>query len=231
MGRIRINPSERAIILGRTGSGKTEWVKAMLRAMSKTYPIVIIDPKADWLGTFPMWEEKKRNPGTVDKPHLTTAFNPKFHVQCMQLNMTRTPVELSQACMDILAYGRKTRKGIFVYFDECTNIATSSNIPPGVADLWTMGRSLKVGAWIGNQRALRIPEIFKSQAEMFVIFDLPGSKDRKDIAEYTHTPELEEMEQVPEFHYWYFHRKSMRHAELRAPLELGEKVETEKVRT
>lgn len=227
--QINIDPSERLIAIGRTGAGKTEWVKAMLRVAAKSYPVVIIDPKADWLGQFPAWETKKKQPGTVDKPHLTRVFNPKFHVQVMQLNMTDHAEALSKACEDILAWGRRTRRGIMVYFDECTNIATSTRIPPGVSALWTMGRSLNVGAWIGNQRSLRIPEIFKSQAESFVVFDLPGPRDRKDVAEYTHTPAIEEMEEVPLYHYWYFHRKAMRHAVLMPPLDLGERVQSERV--
>lgn len=227
--RIRIDPSERLIAIGRTGAGKTQWVKSMLRAISKSYPVVIIDPKADWLGQFPTWA-KGREKGSVDKPHLTRVFNPKYHVQCMQLNMTDNEPELSKACEDILAWGRKTRRGIFVYFDECTNIATSTRIPPGVSALWTMGRSLKVGAWIGNQRALRIPEIFKSQAESFVVFDLPGKRDRLDVADYTNTPEIVEEEHIPEYSYWYLHRKTMRHAVLMPPLNIEEKVSREVVR-
>lgn len=227
--KVKIDPSERAIILGRTGSGKTEWVKCMLRAAAKTYQIVIIDPKADWLGQFPEWA-KKREKGTVDKPHLTRVFTPKFHVQCMQLNMTDHEDELSQACTDILDYARKTRRGMIVYFDECTNIATSTRIPRGVSALWTMGRSLNVGAWIGNQRSLRIPEIFKSQAELFVVFDLPGARDRKDIADYIHTPAIEEQEYTPPYWYWYFHRKDMRQAEYNPPLDLTKQVKTEKVK-
>jgi hypothetical protein len=93
-----------------------------------------------------------------------------------------------------------------------------------------MGRALGVGAWVGNQRSLGIPEIFKSQAESFVIFDLPGERDRKDAAYYVHTPQLEEMEEVPQYHYWYFHRKHMRSAVLMPPLNIDKPIVKERLK-
>jgi len=230
--RIRIDPSERLIALGRTGAGKTQWTKSMLRAVNKNYPIVIVDPKAFWLGRNPVWAGK-REKGTVDKPRLVTQFDKKIAdkrgVQLVQFDAINNLADLNKLCDDILEYAR-THGEIFVNFDECEGIATATKTPIGVNKLWKQGRGLGVGAWVGNQRSLGIPEIFKSQAEAFVVFDLPGERDRKDVAYYVHTPEVEAMETVPPFHYWYFHRKLMRHAELMPPLDLSKQIKKETVK-
>jgi len=229
--KIRIDPTERMILLGRTGSGKTEFARHFLRTISKYYPIVIIDPKALWLGRAPRWA-KGSEPGTVDRPRLiTNKFDRKIAnqrgVQLAQFDSLNDPNELNELCFDILSYGRKQGE-IFLYIDETDGIATATKIPPGISRIWKQGRALGVGAWIANQRALGIPEIFKSQAESFVIFDLPGERDRKDISYYVHTPEIVEMDTVPEYHYWYFHRKQMRSARLMPPLNIKKPIKVKK---
>lgn len=232
MHRVRIDASERLIALGRTGAGKTEWVKAMLTVVNKKFPVVIIDPKALWLGRNPKWAEKDK-PGTLDRPRLMTKFDHKLArkkgVQLFQFDALSNLSELNELCYACLNFGRKSGE-IFVYFDECEGIASPARTPHGVQRLWKMGRALGVGAWISNQRALGIPEIFKSQAESFVIFDMPGKNDRKNIADYVHTPEIMSDEPIEDYHYWYFHRKLMRAASLMPPLNLGERVKAESVK-
>lgn len=228
---IKIDPSERLLALGRTGSGKTEWMKTFLRVINQSYPLVIVDPKALWLGKRPTWA-KNSEYGTVDKPRLMTHFDKKIAdkrgVQLFQFDNTNNLDALNQLCMDVLDYARRTRE-LFVDFDECEGVASANKIPYGVNRCWKMGRALGVGCWIGNQRSLGIPEIFKSQAESFVVFDLPGERDRADAAYYTHTPQIEDMDIVPDYHYWYFHRKLMRHAVYMPPLNLKAQVKKEKV--
>lgn len=232
MPRIRIDASERLIALGRTGAGKTEWVKSMLEVVNRKFPVVIIDPKAMWCGKNPKWAEDKQV-GTVDKPRLMDKFDHKLAikrgVQCFQFDAISNLNELNELCYKVLAYGRKHGE-IFVYFDECEGIASPSKTPHGVSRLWKMGRALGVGAWISNQRALGIPEIFKSQAESFVIFDLPGHNDRKNIAEYVHTPAIMNEEPLEAFNYWYFHRKLMRSAQLMPPLDLKQRIKSERAK-
>jgi hypothetical protein len=204
----------------------------MLTVVNRSFPIVIIDPKALWLGRNPTWAGR-REKGTIEKPRLMQDFDPKIAdkrgVQIFQFDAISDVEALNKLCFDVLDYGRKHGE-IFVDFDECEGIATANKAPHGVNRLWKMGRALGVGAWVCNQRSLGIPEIFKSQAESFVIFDLPGARDRADAAYYTHTPAIEQAEVLPDYHWWYFHRKLMRTAELQPPLDLGKKVKGEKVK-
>lgn len=222
---IRIDPSERLLAIGRTGSGKTEWMKMFLEVVNRSYPLVILDPKALWLGKRPEFE--KKGPGTIWKPRLMQAFDRKIAdkggVQLFQWDNDAQPAEIDQLCNDLLEYARKTRE-IFLDVDECEGIATATKTPRGIKKVWKMGRALGLGAWIGNQRSLGIPEIFKSQAESFTVFDLPGDRDREDAAAYTHTPEIEDME-LPDYQYWYFHRKLMKQAVLMPPLDLTKRVQ------
>src|SRR6266568_8138594 len=113
--KLTIDPSERWIILGKTGSGKTQFSKHLLREVSKAMPVVIIDPNELWLGKFPQWETSRKKPGTIDKPHLIDKFNPKWHVQCLQPDVDGSEPDerLERLCYDILKAENR-----FVYFDE-----------------------------------------------------------------------------------------------------------------
>lgn len=219
--KINIDPSHRWLFLGATGTGKSEGAKYFLRKVAGRYPVVIVDPKEFWLGRNPKWAGR-REPGTIDKPRLVEKFNEKLGVQCYQPDVPGGDGPLlDEFCYRILDYGRK-KGGIFVYFDECDGIATANVIPRGLSALWKKGRALEVGAWIGNQTATGIPKIFKSQAETWVVFDVPDPDDRKLIATSTASPHVE-VERLPKFHYWYFHRHDLHEAVHMPPLDIKNK--------
>lgn len=216
MVKISIDPTERVLIIGKTGGGKTVLAKHFLKEIAKKYRVVIIDPKHMWLGKYPKWA-KNNEKGTVEKPRLVTSFNPKLSVQCFQPTMPAHRDErLDKLCFDILKQGKT-----FVFFDELSTVATATQIPDGFSALWTQGRQIEVAAWCATQRPLRIPEIVKSQSEKWFIFDMPGPKNKKEIAEYTDTPDIEST-RIPKFVYWYYDQPNMDHAIVRPPLEYKE---------
>ncbi len=180
---LRIDPSERWLILGKTGSGKSEYVKYLLRMVAKQYPVVIVDPKEFWLGKKPEWAGRKE-PGTVDKPHLVNEFNPKWRVQLLQPD-EEDDNRLEHLCRAILKRGN-----IFVYFDETEGIATATHVPAYIRRVWKTGRSLGVGAWAATQVPTGIPKLFKSQAEHFVVMKV-GEEDAELAASLVHVPEEE----------------------------------------
>lgn len=179
---IKIDPSERWIFLGKTGSGKTVLVKHFLREVSKLYPVVIIDPKEFWLGKYPKWGEKKEL-GTIDKPRLIDTFNPKWRVQCLQPS-PEDPLDdrLERLCWEVLKRG-----DIFLYFDETENIATAHNVPRHISGIWKTGRAKNVGAWVSTQAPSGIPMIMKSQAEHIVALKV-GHQDVDLVSELVQAP-------------------------------------------
>lgn len=208
--KLEIKPSERLMIMGKTGSGKTEWEKFMLRRIARVMPVVIIDPKMFWLGENPVWA-KGKNPGTIDAPRLVKAFNPKFWVQVVQ------PDEYDSQFERFLK-GILRNKYVFTCLDETDGLCTSTSVPMAIRKVWKQGRVLKIGASAGSQTYSGIPRIFKSQAEKFVLFRV-GDEDIEDAANLVHTlPEI--VANLGEYEYIYYDSTSMDHGIWCPPIDI-----------
>jgi energy-coupling factor transporter ATP-binding protein EcfA2 len=196
--KFHIDPSERWIIIGKTGSGKSEFAKYMLREIAKKYPVVIIDPKEFWMGRSPQFETNRKKPGTIDKPHRVNSFNPKFRVQLLQPDPDDPDDErLARMCKAVLDHG-----DVFMYFDESEDIATAHAVPYYIRRIWKTGRAKGVGAWVSTQAPTGIPRIFKSQAEHFITFKV-GEQDVDTVADLVHA-DPEEVRKLQKFHYLYY---------------------------
>jgi energy-coupling factor transporter ATP-binding protein EcfA2 len=217
-----IDPSERVIIIGKTGSGKTEWAKYHLRIVAQHMPVVIIDPKEFWLGKHPQWEMERRKPGSVDKPHLINAFNPKYNVQILQPDEDSADHRLEKLCYDTID---RLTDGEFqcmmLYFDETEDIATAYSIPRYIRRVWKTGRALGLGAWVSTQVPTGIPRIFKSQAEKFITFQV-GDEDVGLVASIMHTTS-EAVASLGQYEYLYYDNKSMQNAVWMPPVPFKEK--------
>ena len=210
--QIDIKPSERVMIMGKTGSGKTEWERFMLRRIAQYMPVVIVDPKMFWLGDNPEWATGKSS-GTIDHPRLVKWFNPKYWVQCVQPDEYDTSFE--KFLKNILR-----NKYIYTCFDETDGLCTATMVPTGIRKVWKQGRVLKVGASAGSQTYSGIPRIFKSQAEKFVLFKV-GDEDIEDAAALLHCLP-EEVANLGDFEWMYYDSASMDNGIWMPPIDLEE---------
>jgi DNA helicase HerA-like ATPase len=216
---MRIDPSERWIIIGKTGSGKTEFCKYLLREVAKKWPVIIIDPKELWLGKgkgrrAKEWAQGK-DPGTIDKPHLVRRFNPKFRVQCIQPEDMDEDGRLASLSYRLLKMGDR-----FYYIDETEGLATATMVPLYLRKIWKTGRAWNIGAWACSQTPSGIPRIFKSQAEHFIVFKV-GEQDAELASELVKvTPE--EIRALRRYEYFYYNT-DMERGEWHAPIPLEKK--------
>lgn len=215
MSKLVIHPSERWIFLGKTGSGKTELVKYLLRQVSLKMPVVIIDPKEFWLGPNPTWAAKK-DLGSIDRPRLVDSFNSKWHVQCLQPDPDDIEDNrLSRMCFDVLKRGN-----ILLYFDETEDVATAHQVPRHIRRIWKTGRALNVGAWVSTQAPAGIPKIFKSQAEHFITLKV-GQEDIDHVAALVHAAPDQVRGLKP--YEWLYYNTKLDQAEWNAPIPFKEK--------
>ncbi len=222
---ITIDPSERMIIVAKTGAGKTVWAKYMLRIVAQHMPVVIVDPKELWLGRGrggrpEDWEMDKKKPGTIDKPHLINAYNPKWHVQLLQPDVDGEAEDprLPKLCYDIF----KHHGGVFVYFDETEGIATATHVPAYIRKIWKTGRAHNIGAWCATQAPKGIPRIFKSQAEKFVAMRV-GEEDIDFTAALVHA-DKEELRNLGKYEWLFYDTNEMDYAEWQPPVPLEKDV-------
>lgn len=202
MAKLTIDAHERYCILGKTGSGKTEWVKYMLRLVSRKMPVVIVDIKEQWLGDYPVWETNKKERGTIDKPWLIDEFDPKKWVQCLQPDELGSGDErLEKLCYELLKYRNR-----FIYFDETEGLCTANSVPQGIRRIWKTGRSKGIGAWVATQTPSGIPRIFKSQADKFFTFQV-GMED-VDLAAMIGHVERDALAELEPFEYFFYDTKN-----------------------
>lgn len=213
---IEIKPSQRWLLMGPTRCGKTEFSKFMLRNISKRMPVFIVDPKCFWLGDNPVWETDKRKLGTIDKPHLVTRYNPKLWVQVIQ------PIKYDDN-LDRSFDAIIKQKYVYVHTDDNLGLCDANSVPDGFRKVCQMGAALHIGFNDCAQTVERIPGIFKSQAENFVVFNM-GQVAIEKLKEVSHLVQVtvEELMDLEEYEYILFQRGKMKQGLWMPPLELSE---------
>lgn len=211
---MRIDPSERWIIVGKTGSGKSEFCKYLLREVAKKWPVIIIDPKELWLGKgkgrkATDWASNKE-PGTIDKPHLINEYNPKWRVQCLQPDEDDEDGRLYELCNAVMKRG-----DIFLFFDETEGLATATHVPKYMRKIWKTGRAWNIGAWACTQTPSGIPRMLKSQAEHFIVMKV-GEQDAELCADLVKVPE-DEVKALKKYE-WIYYNTDMDMGEWNPPI-------------
>ena len=222
-----IRGDQRVTFIGQTGSGKSVVARYFLKlARAKGWRIVIIDPKKDWMKYLGQkMPFAKDGLGTVDSPWLVGEFYDKFAVQIFQ------PLEWNDDCKFFFQDIIKTGNTI-VYTDEITQLATANNVPKELKVIWTQGRALNIGAWCATQRPLGIPEIIKSQSEVWFLFRVNSKDDREVVKGYIPldgTPEVID-KPLPKYEFWYWD-DTLEHPIHVAPLKLEEISHVSQTRT
>lgn len=173
--------TDRVVVVGRTGSGKSQFAIALLSTRNwDEIPWFIIDFKGEDLIEDILDECK----GTIS--HVRVTENPPaapglYYVK-VRPKLDDIAIEIFlQKIYDRASNGRK-RKGSGIFIDE------GYGLPPNSAFfdiILTQGRSLGIPVIVLYQRPVHMSRFAVTQASFIAVFALQDLKDKKRVMEYT----------------------------------------------
>lgn len=178
---IRINNSDRVLILGTTGSGKTVLSKYLLADQSR---LIVIDPKHTY-------KADRLNKNRMKYP----AFTKNFRL------LVRPGRADDERLADFLLTAFK-KKDVTIYNDELA--VMEERYPATVSilkEIALTGREKRVSLWNATQRPRFIQTLFKTESEVWFTFRLQSEEDRKHVAGYIGN---EAESPIPLHQFWYY---------------------------
>lgn len=176
---IKILNSDRVILIGKTGSGKTTLVKYMLPRVNR---VIAIDPKH-----------------TLNIPGFKRSFKIPMLSKSFQI-IVRPKRSDDEKLYDLILKADKMRN-VTIYVDE---LATLADVFPEstalLADIARTGREKRVALWTATQRPRNIPRVFMTETEIFFVFRLRSGDDRIYVKGYAGD---EVIDQIPNYQFWY----------------------------
>lgn len=164
--------TERALFVGRTGSGKTLLSERMLRY----FPFVaVLDMKRrlDWEG----YEVHERLEPLSRSEHTHLIYKPSWQEQ-------RPPKgEYWSSFIEEFFRWVYERGNTVTYVDEVMRCTHGDDMPEYYHALTTTGRELYLPVWSATQRPKKIPQVLLSETEHFMIFDLQLAQDEERMEE------------------------------------------------
>lgn len=165
--------SERALFVGRTGSGKTTLVEKMLSYFGS---VVVLDVKNRL-----MWEGYERHTtlaSLASSQHTHLIYAPSWE----ELRYDPRREHWSPFIEEFYRWVY-VRGNTVVYTDEVMGVTRGEEMPEFYRAGVTRGRELYVSMWSATQRPMRIPQVLLSEAEHFYVFNLQLGQDMAKVEE------------------------------------------------
>jgi len=187
--------TQRHLIIGRTGSGKTQLGAHMLSLRNwHRMPWVVLNFKDD--------ELLNRLPGVTELGGLTLPHPKKMRAG---LWMARPDIDDWDGTEALMADAwRRTHIGL--YIDEALPLAQPRH--PALRRILTQGRSRRVPVVAGSQRPVDLDRYLFSESEFMSVMDLTDDRESDRIREMTGV-QLD-MSRLPRFHSYYLDRLGKR---------------------
>lgn len=168
--RFTIEPTDRTLIVGHTGSGKTTLA---LHLIGGYRSLVVIDPK--WRVTLP------RTGVIAGEPRTFAQWWPQRARRVIYRPdpRDRRHDDVEAVIARVLAYGRTC-----LYVDEAMELSTPASILPAYKRAITQGRELYVPVVSASQRPVGIHNTILTEAEHCFAFKLVSAGDRDKLASF-----------------------------------------------
>lgn len=199
---LTLEPGQRGLLVGKTGSGKTCAALFLLRHTPG--PVVILDTKIEpaFDTAFP--------PGEIT---IQDGLGPLTGTTRITIVRPRAHELVAWKLLD--AWLTTIPEATTVYLDELYQVHGPGGFAgPGLTGILTRGRSKGISVLMSTQRPRFISGFCLTEAEKYYIYWLSKPADRRVLADAT-VPAIQEA--PPPFHFW-FYAAGQRHATLFAPV-------------
>lgn len=207
--KLIVNVGERAVICGKTGSGKTTLMYSLI-LYSLSFPVIIFDTKVDeTFNKLPYYKEVE----DIEDVFLAITKEPVILYR-------PHPADIRTGRIDaVLQFIYENVRNCYVYIDEAFQMHYGNQVLDGYLNILMRGRTRKIACISGIQRPRQISRFILTEANKFYIFNLQDFDDRKRL--YEVIPDEKILEEIPEkYHFWFFEGQNFT---LEDPIEISEK--------
>lgn len=216
---IRIATGDNGVVIGKKGSGKTEFIKNKILDQFDYW--VVLDNKGEFGNVkMPDGTRKFYMPGValvrdLDYLHEASQKYDKI-VYRPDVSLEARRSEFLEE-MDSFYWWNYERRTPLVYTDEATAVCDSSNILPGHNALMKRGRELGISCFNGTQQPVNVHNTLFSESDHFIVFKVLLKSHRTKLADFMGEGVLM-AHTIPKYHFFYYHESEMDSCELMKPI-------------
>lgn len=224
-----LEKGQRGLLLGKTGSGKTQDALFQLRNVP-VWPAVIIDTKIEDAFFSLRDPDNPRNLDVADNFEQFERFTKLPKKDMPDYILVRPEAwEVNSPEMDKYLQLLYRKFGpVFIYIDEVFNSHVNGRPVPGLMELLGRGRSKGKTVLSGNQRPSHISRSLFTECDKFYVHRLLDKRDRETLDSVI--PDFSDLKQPPKYHFYHFDTSSDDPPKLFLPVPVTE-IEPEKIYT
>lgn len=186
---------QRALVIGKTGSGKTNLAKWILKR-ADFRPFVIYDTKIEngflSLPNSVLAETQEQVDEAIQDEDID------FVIYRPDPAIVVDPLALDE----LLQHHYDHYSSVGAYIDEIYQFHNNARPGPGLLGLLTRGRSRKITLIMSSQRPSYFSRFVLTESERFYIMELLDKQDAKRLSDVI--PDFEKLEKPVKYGFWYF---------------------------